>query len=180
MYLTRDNDIRTPLVGWLRELHKDELETAYLHELKMPRPSARVDLAVVNGEFIGYEIKSDLDRLDRLDCQIPAYTSIFEKVNLVTTKKHLSAARARIPNSWGIIIFQDNSFCIKRKAKKNRKLVFSSLLFSLTIPELQSVCEKVLMPYNKSWPKKTLVQFMDDSLKPEETMNFIRDEIRKR
>lgn len=180
MHLTKDSDIRAPLICWLKEQHKDDLDTAYIHELKMPRPAARVDLAVVNGELVGYEIKSDRDRLDRLDSQIPAYNNVFEKMNLVTTKKHLTNARSKIPNSWGIIIFQNNAFRIQRKAKKNKKLVFSSLLFSLTVPELHLVCKNAALPFNKSLSKQLLVQFMNDYLKPKTVMGFVRDEIRKR
>ena len=178
--MTRDDDIRFPLVDWLKDIHRGEPETAYLEELKMFRPSARADLAVVNGEFIGYEIKSDLDRLERLEHQIPAYTSIFEKVNLVTTKKHLSSARAIIPKWWGIIIYESNEFQIKRQAKKNRELIFSSLLFSLTVLELQAICNKASFSYNKSWQKRKLVKSIEDDVKYDLAMPLIRDEIRNR
>lgn len=59
--LLRDGCIRAPLINWLRALHPEDGSTELLQEFKMPRPSARIDLALVNGELAGFEIKSDAD-----------------------------------------------------------------------------------------------------------------------
>jgi hypothetical protein len=97
--MLRDADIRGHLETWIRSLHS-ETPTVILHELKIPRPSARVDIAVVNGELSAFEIKSDVDSLFRLPRQVLSFDSVFDRVSLVTTEKHLQRARAVIPRWW--------------------------------------------------------------------------------
>ncbi|MDH7804603.1 sce7726 family protein [Rhizobium sp. AN70] len=84
-----DASIRTPLLAWLRQQHPDHLAAKMLEEFKMPRPSARIDVALVNGEMAGFEIKSDRDTLNRLTVQIPAFSKFFDRVSLVTTPRLL-------------------------------------------------------------------------------------------
>lgn len=60
-------------------------------ELKMPFGGARIDLAVLEQEFVGVEIKSPLDSLKRLDKQLSAYLAYFDSVILVAATKHLPA-----------------------------------------------------------------------------------------
>src|SRR5271156_2900941 len=66
----RDSQIRKPLHYWLVRKFSGHSDTEILHELKMPRPSGRVDMAVINGRLCGFEIKSDFDSLSRLPRQV--------------------------------------------------------------------------------------------------------------
>ena len=99
-----DTDIRLPLHRWLCDLHRACEDTSILHELRIPRPSARIDVAVVNGELCGFEIKSDVDSLVRLSRQVRAFNSIFDRVCIVTTERHIDEAQRVIPPWWGIIV----------------------------------------------------------------------------
>ena len=58
---------------------------------------------MVNGEFSGFEIKSDVDSLQRLPGQIAAFASVFDRVSLVTTDRHLADVKKVIPSWWGIV-----------------------------------------------------------------------------
>ncbi len=106
----------------------------------MPRPSARIDLAVVNGSMIGYEIKSDCDTLVRLPRQVAAYSKVFDEVSLVTTQTHLKSVRKQIPSWWGIITprVMDGriELVAKRKMKKNPAASNAALLHMLCKKEL--------------------------------------------
>ena len=81
-----------------------EPDTLVVHELGLRHGKARVDVAVVNGHLHGYEIKSEMDRLDRLARQVEAYGLVFDKATLVAAESHLDAALSVIPNWWGVRI----------------------------------------------------------------------------
>jgi hypothetical protein len=129
--------MRARLEVWIRSVHADT-PTAILHELKIPRPSARVDVAVVNGELSAFEIKSDVDSLWRLPRQVRSFDCVFDRVSLVTTEKHLQRARAVIPRWWGIVTVSSATADIRqrRQAQVNPRRQVANLLHVLSRPEL--------------------------------------------
>lgn len=138
----RDGDVRSSLAAWLAESHAHECARV-LHELKVPRPSARIDIALVNGELTGYEIKSDVDSLSRLRSQIPACARVFDRAYLVTTGRHLRSSLKAIPFWWGIAIAcQDNRgvFISQiRSSQLNTNWCVKSSLHMLTKLELKNI-----------------------------------------
>jgi hypothetical protein len=95
-----DQDIREALKLFLRQ---QDGTAAIIDELPLMRGRGRADLAFVNGELCGFEIKSEGDSLVRLGMQKENYESVFEFNTLVAARKHLKLARERIPKTWGII-----------------------------------------------------------------------------
>ena len=77
--------------------------TAFIYELGLCQGSARVDLAVVNGQLHGYEIKSERDNLRRLRAQADLYNRVFDRVTLVCTEKHICEALDIIPSWWDVL-----------------------------------------------------------------------------
>jgi hypothetical protein len=61
-------------------------------------------VAVLNGEFAGYEIKSDEDSLVRLANQARAYGQVLDRAVIVTTARHLEKAIAMLPEWWGVTV----------------------------------------------------------------------------
>jgi hypothetical protein len=98
----RDQEIRAALRAKLKAIHADESDTAIIDELSLCQGNARVDVAVVNGSFSGYEIKSDRDTLARLPNQLAAYEQCFDTMTMVVGKKHVAKCRATLPEWWGI------------------------------------------------------------------------------
>jgi hypothetical protein len=96
-----DGDIRAALIRLLQE---QDPTAAIVEELPLLRGRGRADIAFINGELCGYEIKSEHDSLVRLGTQTDQYQSLFEFITLVVTRKHLDLARKRIPKSWGIML----------------------------------------------------------------------------
>lgn len=94
-----------------------------VEELGLSFGNSRVDIAVVNGSLIGFEIKSDFDNLKRLPSQIEMYQRYFDKVFLITTNHHLSDALELIPKNWGVYVAKgeksDGKLVRVRAAKKN-------------------------------------------------------------
>ncbi|WP_406567227.1 sce7726 family protein [Azospirillum fermentarium] len=139
----RDGDIRRPLHLWLERQHEGCPETGIIHELRIPRPSARADIAVVNGEMVGYEIKSDVDSLARLPRQARAFNRVFDRAYIITTEKHLHQVEASVPFWWGIAVPSSGEgtslFSLIRSAGQNPSPSLEAALFILRKPELISI-----------------------------------------
>ena len=99
----RDTDVRIAVREMLNAEHKADGGTRIVEEMGVWNGSVRVDLAVINGELAGYEIKSAKDTLTRLPNQAALYNEVFDRVYLVAAEKHISHARSYIPKWWGII-----------------------------------------------------------------------------
>jgi hypothetical protein len=101
--LVREHQIRACLLLALLDRHRADPATLIRQELGLCAGARRVDLAVINGELAGFEIKSDQDTLDRLAGQAAAYGQVLDRVTLVTTDRYLDRAAALVPDWWGLI-----------------------------------------------------------------------------
>lgn len=100
----RDADVRAALHVLLRHEHAHELHaTRFLNELDLCG-LVRVDVAVINGEFAGYELKSERDTLARLPLQVSVYSRVLDRATLVVATTHFDRARTVVPDWWGIIV----------------------------------------------------------------------------
>lgn len=70
-----DKEIRSAMI---QHASAADPEAALFHELNLSRCLRRADLIAVNGVISGYEIKSERDRLSRLEGQPQAYAGICE------------------------------------------------------------------------------------------------------
>jgi hypothetical protein len=95
----RDADVRPALRATLLSRHAGETDTVLIEELGICRGQVRVDLAVVNGELHGYEIKSDRDSLRRLAVQLDFYGKVCDRATLVVAQRHLHHALDVLP-AW--------------------------------------------------------------------------------
>jgi len=96
-------NIRKTLISHIATL-KLATKGRIVEELGLCQGAGRIDVAVINGHFIGYEIKSERDTLKRLNSQIINYQKIFDKITLVTTERHAQKAVEAVPESWGILL----------------------------------------------------------------------------
>ena len=64
----------------------------------------KADCVIVNGISTCYEIKTDYDNLTRLKPQIDSYLKIFDKVNVVISKKNLTSVLLTVPEEVGVIL----------------------------------------------------------------------------
>lgn len=100
----RDVDIRTALRASVLGQYLDEPGSRVIEELGIRRGEVRADIVVVNGETHGYEIKSSEDTLRRLRAQDARYSSVFDRVTLVTAARHMPVAATMVPGWWGVIV----------------------------------------------------------------------------
>ncbi len=73
-------------------------------EFALERGAARIDLAVVASQLEGFELKSDRDSFVRLAEQMHTYNRVFDRITLVTGGMFEDAARALMPQWWGLIV----------------------------------------------------------------------------
>ena len=78
-----------------------------LDELGLCQGNVRVDVATVNGELAGFEIKSPADTLARWPNQRRVYSQVVDRAWLVATDKTLQTADA--PEWWGLIRIVETS-----------------------------------------------------------------------
>lgn len=100
----RDGDIRSELDDYLRRRHADDPNTLIRHEMGLCGGKRRIDVALLNGEISGYEIKSDEDTLYRLFGQADVYGRVLDRVTLVTTTRHKEKAASLLPSWWGVMV----------------------------------------------------------------------------
>lgn len=176
-----DGDIRAPLVAWIASQHPMDGSTGILHELEMSRPSGRIDLAVVNGELAGFEIKSDKDTFARLSRQAKAYSAFFDKVTLVTTETHIERAKNIIPRWWGLILFdRHQQFHAVREPGHNKAVDPTSVLYTLSIREIRTVAQHEGVLLKSGMLKRSIIETVSTSIPKQQLLRLTRDVIRTR
>jgi len=98
----RDRDVRNVVLRRLSLEHGEDHDTRIVEEMGIWSGTVRVDIAVINGELCGYELKSERDTLERLPLQLRLFSRVFDRVTLISAGKHIAGAEARIPSWWGI------------------------------------------------------------------------------
>ncbi|MDP4086034.1 MAG: sce7726 family protein [Bacillota bacterium] len=102
--------------------------------------SSRLDIGRINGKSIAYEIKTELDSLDKLEKQLNDYSKVFEYIYVIIHPCHYKKTIEVIPSHCGIITYnlsKDNcKFHFKKKAEKNKVICSREQLTTLTKKEL--------------------------------------------
>lgn len=125
----RDRNVRSVLHEQLRRASEDG--TIIRNELGVCAGIRRIDVAVVNGELTGYEIKSDEDTLARLAGQAEAYGQVLDRAILVTTPRHSAKAATQLPSWWGILTAHQAAGGIHLEETRSAALNQSHVPFAL-------------------------------------------------
>lgn len=114
----RDPDIRPTLRDAIRQELRD---VVLFEELPLCR-SGRADIAAVNCHLWGFEIKSEVDSLNRLPGQIDHYDRIFDFSTVVTAANHLKYVRRLVPAHWGIRVARASATgCTLQSVRRPKK-----------------------------------------------------------
>lgn len=93
--------------------------TSVLTEL--PVGNAKADFVMINGNGVVYEIKTELDNLDRLTSQIDEYYKAFDRVIVVTYEKNIEKVKPLVPSKTGIMVLtKRNALKAIRGAEQNK------------------------------------------------------------
>jgi hypothetical protein len=160
--------------------HHDDPETVVVDELGLKHGRCRADIAVINGHFTGYEIKSDNDSLRRLPEQIDVYSAVFDRASVIVAEKHACAVKSLIPGWWGLILATQGArggvaFTVERKAGLNRSVDPFSVAQLLWRDEVAGVLE-ALGAEKKTLraPRKVLYHCLASEIEISELRRLVR------
>jgi hypothetical protein len=105
----RDSDIRVSLRQHLGTNFGQDPATLIVDEFSLCCGRVRADIAVINGEMKGFEIKSDADSLRRLSTQLTFYGKVFDTATIVVGPRHIDKATELVPPWWGILLASEDS-----------------------------------------------------------------------
>lgn len=92
--------------------------------------NSKADAVVMNGTSSVYEIKTELDTLERLDGQISSYKKVFDKVYVVTHESKLPKLQTMLAEDVGIILLTDKyTLQIVRESQSHKDSVDSAVIF---------------------------------------------------
>lgn len=183
--MVRDRDIRQALLAQLDAEHRGDPDTLILDELGLCEGDARVDVAVVNGSLVGYEIKSERDTLVRLERQREAYDRVFDRVTLIVSPKHAEKVACLVPSWWGITraVLRDRETVLEeyRPAELNRDVDSLAVAQLLWRDEtLALLASRGLDRGLRSKPRRALWQALVAALAPDELADEVRRQLRIR
>ncbi|WP_416309377.1 sce7726 family protein [Saccharopolyspora sp. NFXS83] len=179
----RDRDVRTCLTSHLRAEHP-ESDTLFVDELDLGG-LVRVDLAVVNGSFWGYEIKSARDNLRRLPSQVQVYSRTLDRAALVVAECHATKAIEFLPNWWEVIIATENQGSIQlnqlRRGTQNPVVDPWSLVQLLWREEaLDELQKRGIDRGVRSKPRREIWRRMTEELDTSTIQETVRNRLRSR
>jgi hypothetical protein len=186
MLASNDTEIRAALHRKKLHRHRSEPNTVVIDELGLVHAKARIDIAVINGCIHGYEIKSGVDKLDRLYGQIQLYKSCLEKLTVVCAGNHTAEIRDVIPAWCGLMLARKGrrggiDFLTLRKAVRNPEIEKSKLAHLLWRPEVIELLARLDAP--KALLRKSRVDMYDfvaDAMTVSEITAYVRECLVKR
>lgn len=125
---------------------------------EIPVASSKADFVLINGKAVVYEIKTELDNLDRLDTQISSYYKAFDYVCIVTCEEYYKTILDQYKDSnVGIYLLSSKDVIrrIKEPVQFDLELDMACVFKILNKPEY----ERVLLSYYKQLPNVTQVQY---------------------
>lgn len=153
-----DKQIRESLIKRFQSYKESKI----YEEFVFPSGKSRADIVVVNGHFTGYEIKSDLDSLQRLPSQIKEYDIYLERNYIVVGEKFAQKAYDHVPEYWGIIVAIEKrgsvSLEFRRQAKRNPHWSFKEFIFFLPANDLKYITKEI--PRFQKQFSRTTIQAM--------------------
>lgn len=185
LFIMRDFDIRTGLRKKLLDDHQHEPGTLIVDEFVLQLHYARADIAVINGQLNGYEIKSGRDTLLRLPNQQEIYSQIFDRVTAVVEECHVEDVVDIVPDWWGILVASnvcgEIQFTETRPAKQNSNACALSLAQLLWKNEAITVLRSIGITRGlSSKPKSVLWQRLAESFGWPELSAKVRECIKAR
>ena len=146
-----DKDIREKLYDYLDERY-GKVRTI---EEKVILKSRADMLAIIDGEIIGIEIKSDSDTYTRLKTQIKDYERFCDKCYVAVGESHIHVSE-HVPEYWGIIVVSNDNVIVDRDAGLSPKVKINNQLDILWRAELYAVQMKEGLPKLSNWKRRDI------------------------
>lgn len=181
--MLNDKDVRKLLLSELQKKYQNDPNTKIINELGIDFGASRIDIAVVNGILHGYEIKSDLDTLERLPRQMKYYNKLFQRMTIVSSRKYYNEVRELVPQWWGIkIVSADGSRLIdKRKGRLKSSQNKELLLKLLWKKDLEKFIDYTNYPKSyKKYRKNKLINLFKEEVSIEIIRPFVYSVLKER
>ena len=121
---------------------------------EVPIGKSVADIIMINGKAQVYEIKTDLDNIDRIESQISDYYKAFDHVSVVTCEQRLQCIAAVIPSTVGLhVLNKRESISTIREPIEDRSHLDLQTIFRIM---LKSEFEAVVRRY---YPLPSVTQF---------------------
>jgi hypothetical protein len=181
----RDIDIRRTLHRTHLSVFQNDPNTIIIDELGLSQGDARIDIAVINGNLHGIEIKSERDTLERLPSQEKIYSKILDTVTLVTGENHIQKATEMVPNWWGIILAKQSHKNIElkevRPARTNQNIEPYSVAQLLWRDESLAILTSFNLANGiRGKPRSYLWEVLADNLPLDSLCSIVRETLKKR
>jgi hypothetical protein len=169
-------------------LRKTELQQYFtdgnskvVEEMKIPAAAARIDLAVINGWFHGYEIKGASDTLQRLPNQLVAYSLVFDYLTVITEEKHYGKICVAAPH-WVRVVTcsREGKLAVVREGERNENQSGFHIAKLLWREELLSVLSDLAIPHKKKERNWLLCEAMANALPLNVLCKVVRDKLKDR
>lgn len=100
---------------------------------EVPIGKSKADFVMINGKGIVYEIKTELDTLERLENQIEDYYKAFKYVCVVTCEEHYEKLQEKLKDTKvGIcILTKRNTISTKKEAEEESRYLDKKVMFKL-------------------------------------------------
>ena len=130
---------KNQIIEALLEENHDLYSCAIIPEFRVGLSKA--DIAVFNGTSSVYEIKTELDSLDRLPSQMADYHQVFNHIYVVTHEKYVERIEAIVPKTVGIFILNaKNELTEHRPVQSNKSNVDQkTMMASLRMKEYSKI-----------------------------------------
>ena len=168
-----DQEMREPLFDYLDE----NFGKIRIIEEKTIRGSRADVLGVLDGYFVGFEIKSDQDTYERLKTQVQDYDRFCDFCYIVVGASHRKHVAEHVPDHWGIIVISEEGVEMDRGADDNPKATLEDQITLLWKRELSQllqmndcpkyadksrkfICEKLLQRVEHSKLKRQMTELL--------------------
>lgn len=112
-------------------INRHSLDTSVLIP-EMYVENSKADIVIFNGTSTVYEIKTELDSLNRLESQLKSYLKCFDKVYIITTLENIKKLENIIPDRVGLIeVTRRNTLKEYKRAESNKENINKEELFRL-------------------------------------------------
>lgn len=119
----RDPEIREALVERISREHPDPVANRINLEMPVGLGASRIDVALVNGEITGHEIKSARDNLGRLPSQVEHYGRCLDRAWIVVDASRADSIDGHVPDWWGVMVAARGpagiGLTVRRRSRKN-------------------------------------------------------------
>jgi hypothetical protein len=106
-------------------------KTAVLHS-ELQVGDSRADVVLVNGTTLVYEIKTELDSLNRLDAQLRSYQTVFDRVYVVTHAGSAESLSSALPDGVGLLALSPKGLLTEtRIAESNSNRILPEMIFNM-------------------------------------------------